>query len=425
MMNKRERRRLAMEEYRRNKKIARKAMKKLNEENRVAGIRTEKQESISNSKSPHKTIEDEMTAEEKAAIEYIKTIQGLLPGLLVILSKIKDLRNPKKTKHKVAVVLFTGILLFIFNKTSRREGNREMTTPRFIENLRLFIPGLESLPHQDTINRFLSMVEINEIEGLQIEFINRFIKQKKFAKYLINKSYPIAVDGSQKYSYDFLWAEGCQRRKKGNGMEYYVYTLEASLVFRNGMVIPIASEFLDYMEGDIESDKQDSEIKGFKRLAERLKGYFPRLKIMILLDGLYPNGEIFALCKRYGWGYMIVLQDKSLKSVWDEYNALKELEKENQLEQIWGGCRQKFIWVNDILYTYCNDKKEATVHMVTCEEKWDEVSSDGSIVVKQSRHVWLSSEPIGKRNVHERCNLGARYRLRNREWVSNRKEIWI
>ena len=32
------------------------------------------------------------------------------------------------------------------------------------------------------------------------------------------------------------------------------------------------------------------------------------------------------------------------------------------------------------------------------------------MVTKTSRHVWISAEPLHKRTVHERCNLGARHR---------------
>ena len=35
---------------------------------------------------------------------------------------------------------------------------------------------------------------------------------------------------------------------------------------------------------------------------------------------------------------------------------------------------------------------------------------NGVIVTKNSRHAWISSDPLNKRNVHERCNLGARHR---------------
>jgi len=46
-----------------------------------------------------------------------------------------------------------------------------------------------------------------------------------------------------------------------------------------------------------------------------------------------------------------------------------------------------------------------------CEETWEEVDpGSAEIVEKHSRHAWISSEPLNRDNVHERCNLGARHR---------------
>ena len=45
-----------------------------------------------------------------------------------------------------------------------------------------------------------------------------------------------------------------------------------------------------------------------------------------------------------------------------------------------------------------------------CQESWDDVDNMGKEIIKTSRHAWLSSQPLSKRNVHERCNLGGRHR---------------
>jgi hypothetical protein len=51
------------------------------------------------------------------------------------------------------------------------------------------------------------------------------------------------------------------------------------------------------------------------------------------------------------------------------------------------------------------------VHVAICEESWNDVDRESAqIVPKSSKHAWLSSEPLSRRNVHERCNLGARHR---------------
>jgi hypothetical protein len=61
---------------------------------------------------------------------------------------------------------------------------------------------------------------------------------------------------------DYLWSEQWLERnikvKKGKEpkKQYYVYVLEASLAFQNGMTIPLMSEFLNYSQGDTERQKQ-------------------------------------------------------------------------------------------------------------------------------------------------------------------------
>jgi hypothetical protein len=196
----------------------------------------------------------------------------------------------------------------------------------------------------------------------------------------------------------------------GEQKQYYVYVLEASLAFSNGMTIPLISEFLSYSDGDTDTDKQDCERKAFKRLAARLKSEFKRLPILLLLDGLYPNGPVLEICGNNHWDFMIVLQDGNLSSVWEEYEGLKKLLPENRYQQKWGNRRQRFRWVNDIEYYYDRFKKQM-VHVVVCEENWKEVDSDsGEVVTKTSRHAWISGQALQSNNIHQRCNLAARHR---------------
>ena len=169
---------------------------------------------------------------------------------------------------------------------------------------------------------------------------------------------------------------------------------------------------MEYTKGDTSETKEDCETKAFKRLAARLKNEFKRLSIMILLDGLYPNGPIMEICRKNKWDFMIVLQDKSLPTVWAEFYGLQKLQTEQKIKMNWGARRQEFEWVNDIEYYYgSNQKKHMTLHVVTCKESWQEVDkSSCEIITKTSRHGWISSKPLTEDNIHERCNLLARHR---------------
>ena len=394
----------------------------MRQQQREAGLTPPTSSSPSNRTSPFEDIEEERAARQDAVSALILIMRQMLPVLLGRLGKIADPRNPKKLKHRLTVLMVYGILVFVFQYGSRRAANGEITRPMFEHNLRLLFPQLESLPHSDTLFRLLCRIDVGAIEQAHIDLVNRLIRNKKFSRSLINNCYPVAIDGTQKCASSILGDEHWLQRRTARKVDpdsdappsyqYYVYVLEASLSFRNGMVIPLMSEFLEYETGADEQRKQDCETKAFHRLAERLKKAFPRLPMMLLLDGLYPNGPIMQRCRTYHWDFMIVLKDGSLPSVWEEYDSLIHEQQDHRMHHHWGERRQLFQWVNQIGYDYGpNAKKSLDIHVVVCQEHWEALDPDTlAIVPKENKHAWISSRPLSRLNVHSRCNLAARYR---------------
>ncbi len=165
-MSRQEKRRMLMAERKKQKKERLKAQAELREKQAIEGFRPKGHDTPDNAKCEYKTDAEEIEARQEVAKDYLKVLQRSLPSLLIRLSEVTDYRNPKKIKHKVAVILLFGIFWFILQKSSRRQANEELTNPIFLDNMRIFFPDLESLPHHDTVNRFLSMININELENI-------------------------------------------------------------------------------------------------------------------------------------------------------------------------------------------------------------------------------------------------------------------
>ena len=413
----------AIKEQRRARKQAQRALR---QEQQAQGLSVPPSPSLPNRKCPYQTEEEERAARLEVVTGHMQALGSSLPVLLKRLSKIPDPRQPRKTRHQLTVLMIYGILSFVFQMSSRREANQKMTRPVFEANLRLLFPNLEELPHHDTLARLLARIDVLEIEQAHLDMIRQLMRRKKFRRYLIGGCYPIAIDGTQKFTRAQCWDAACLERKVGSKKradpqpaepekQYYVYVLEANLAFQNGMVIPLLSEVLSDTEGQSPKDKQDCEQRAFHRLAQRLKECFSHLPILLLLDGLYANGPIIALCGQYNWDFMIVLQDGSLPTVWEETEGLQKLEPAPTLTQNWGDRRQRFQWFNQIEYVYLDPTtqrpKRHELHVVICQENWEEIAPDSTAVVpKTSRHVWISAEPLHRGNLHSRCNLGARHR---------------
>lgn len=404
--------RAAIKAQRRHKKRQEQA---LGEQRRRAGRFPRTSAPLPNTCSAYASIDAEQQAREEAVSGQMRVLRRELPALLEQLGQIPNPRHPNKCRHRLSVLLLYGLLMFVFQFASRREVNREMTRPQFEANLKLLFPELETLPHADTLFRLLRDIDVTRLEQVHIDLVRRLMRGKTFRRYLIDHAYPIAIDGSQKLAGDTLWDENLLQRTLGQEehqhTQYFVYVLEASLAFHNGLTIPLLSEFLEYAKGDTDADKQDCELRAFARLSERIKTLFPRLAILLLLDGLYANGPVMQRCRQYHWQFMIVLKDKDLSTVWEEFYALHTLQPDG-LRRHWGERRQRFSWVNAIDYAFCRGKRchHLSLHVVVCEETWEVIDEQGDTLTKSARHAWLSSQPLSHDNVHERCNLGARYR---------------
>ena len=390
------------------------------------------------------------TAEEQAdrqqAVEaHLQALRSQLPLILARLARIPDPRRQASVEHDLTTLLLYGILLFAYQYTSRRQGNRELSRPEFLACLRTVFPELATTPHTDTVERLLQRIPVEDIEAALQAAVGALLRSGKLRALLVQDGWVVALDGSQKLTRSWEWAEQALRRQHGaadGAISYSAYVLQATLVGPQGVRIPLATEFCanapqpapaesdgaavgpapgasagsaaaaaDPPPASAEKQKQDCEFKACQRLAARLKQAFPRRRLVIVADGLYANGPMMALCRRYGWDFMLVLRDDSLPALWKEVRALHRLAPENAYQREWGGRQQRFWWVNDVRYEYGpNGREHLDIHIVVCEETWSAPTEQDPHHTDHARFAWVSAVPLSAKNVHDRCNRAARHR---------------
>jgi hypothetical protein len=103
-------------------------------------------------------MDEERQGREETVDAQLHVFRAMLPIWLKQLSTLSDPRQAKKIKHKLAVVLLFGLLCFIFQMSSRRQANKQMSNACFRETLQSLFPELESIPHADTLGRVLETV---------------------------------------------------------------------------------------------------------------------------------------------------------------------------------------------------------------------------------------------------------------------------
>ncbi|MHB1612643.1 MAG: hypothetical protein ACYCT0_13230, partial [Sulfobacillus sp.] len=79
---------------------------------------------LPHTKVPYRTAEEEQAAREAAVEAQLRCGGSICQASLNKLTQIPDLRRVGSVRHRIAVVLFYGLLLFVFQYASRREANR-------------------------------------------------------------------------------------------------------------------------------------------------------------------------------------------------------------------------------------------------------------------------------------------------------------
>jgi hypothetical protein len=249
------------------------------------------------------------------------TIQHFFGSVRALLGGVEDPRDKRRISYPLSGLLLTGVMMFLCQLEARRQIGWKLRTKAARESFETLI-GVDDVPHGDTLERTFRRLDVEQVQEMVSGAVRTLIRRKSLYGERLLERYFIV-------SFDRRHCEHCLTRKNGNGVIYYHNVLEAKLVSESGFAFSIMTEFIE--NTDSASSKQDCELKAFARLAPRLKAAFPRLPIVLSLDGLYAEGPVFDTCRRYGWNFIAVLKDRDLPSVNREFEALSALQLKNRL----------------------------------------------------------------------------------------------
>ena len=133
-----------------------------------------------------------------------------------------------------------------------------------------------------------------------------------------------------------------------------------------------------------------------------------QMPICLLLDGLYANGPTFSLCRTRRWKYFIILKDKDLPSVNQEFETLVSLLNENRCHQLSGQYNEierRFSWVDNITYRDSFGCEHSLAVLQCLETK----PHPGRGIVT-SKFKWITNFQLHQDNIAILANKGGRLR---------------
>ena len=357
---------------------------------------------------PAATVEDEHTLQQRALIRaLLVSVQHFFGGFQHLFGNVCDPRHPALITYPLSSVLATGVLMFLLRLGARRQVNLMLRQngPSSAKFEALFC--VETCPHGDTLDETYSRLNVAEVQAVVTGSVETLIRQKVLYPYRLRGRYfLVVIDGTGVLTFSERHCPHCLTVTHNQHTTYYHPLLEAKLVTRHGFVFSLLTEFIEN-PGQYPT-KQDYELKAFYRLADRLKRRFPRLPLCLLLDGLFAGGPTFSICEKYGWKYIITLQEDDLRSVQEQFSGLLDTFPENHLrfrppDQY--KTTQDFDWVNDIEYVD-SENNAHTVSVIRCLE----TKPDATAELKTTRFKWITNFTVKIINVIELANQGGRLR---------------
>jgi hypothetical protein len=248
-------------------------------------------------------------------------------------------------------LLMLGVLMFCCRVGSRRKLKRASATPEFLDNwCRLSGARTDAVAHPDTMMYLLERLNAHTLATVPAHMVRHLIRTKRLGESFLDGHLMVTIDATGIFSSNERHCPHCLTQRRDDGSVTYMHhMLEAKVVSRRGMALSLLSEPIDNPKGGA-YDKQDCELKAFKRLAPRLKELFPRQRIVLLVDAEYAGAPFFAICQRNGWRFICTFKRGSIPTLFDEAMTLLKLQPENTLSCTHDGVSETWRWLDQLPY---------------------------------------------------------------------------
>ena len=266
--------------------------------------------------------------------ELYSIITKYLPDLFTMFDNLTDLRNQSYVSYSMKTICVTRLFGLLCGLTTMTDISSDtFDTDNCIKNLsKICNQELEELPYWETIQDVFMNINTDELRNIQKYIVKALIRSKMFDKYKFNGCFQLLFDGTGLSNHNYNLNNNCLKRKHKDGkISYYKYVLECKLVVGN-IVISLDSEFIENDNMLTEKQKQDCELKAFKRLVKRIKKNYPKYKFIITGDALYATNPIINICKKYKWFYLFNLKPDRLKEINSSFEGNIKLNNETSFK---------------------------------------------------------------------------------------------
>ena len=270
---------------------------------------------------------------DRGIADFLRIIVHFFKELPDWVNETEDPRNTAYITYTQADLIALGLMKNACSVESMRRMEDVFNEENCIRALSVLSgnDSLDEIPHHDTLNIYLSKLSPECLSVIRRRMVSRLLRSHQFdSGRLLGNYWRVILDGTGLHSFREKHCDHClkatYKTDEGKDRTYYYHkVLEAKLVLGDGLVISLGTEFIENESENV--SKQDCELNAAKRLMERLKKEYPRLRICVLGDALYETEPFMGLCGKFGWRYILTHKNERQKVIGKDYADLEDEDK--------------------------------------------------------------------------------------------------
>lgn len=286
------------------------------------------------------------------------TVRKVCPDLSARFARLPDPRRQDMCRYSAPHIWWCGTLLFLTHAGSRNAFDQTRNSGWAAHNMGAFCgqspedPRFRGQPWitcTDNLVHHLNRVDPEPVQEIPVELCGQLMRRRVFDSARLFGTWHILVfDGTVQERCRQGFEEG--GKSGGKAGAPYRYVLQCGLIGPRNTFIPFMHEHVD-LHNPL-TEKEDCELNAFRRLSERIKKRFPRMRFCIVGDALFCAAAVLDCCAEHGWKYVLTLKEGRQPGLWEELLALLPLSRSNTL-RVWKGQDgqeglRDFRWVSDL-----------------------------------------------------------------------------
>lgn len=238
---------------------------------------------------------------------------GLIRLLRLRFEAVPDSRRLSSTTYSMADAIAGAFAMFSLKEPSLLNFQNCKDQPAIQK-----LYQLNQVPSDSTMREILDGIQVDQLNEAFADVFYELQRGGVLKDFMLdNGHYLVAVDGTEYFCSDTIHCPQCmQRRVGGDKTQYYHQAVVATLVHPDQKtVITMAVEPIVKQDGET---KNDCERNANRRLLARFRQLHPKLKVIVVEDGLSSNAPHIADLQQLNLRFLLMAKSSDHRYLFDE-----------------------------------------------------------------------------------------------------------